>query len=45
MRPAAPRPAAATPARAWLKALETTAQATRDPARTLGRAAGEWAAV
>ena len=45
MTAAAPRPTAATPARAWLKALETTAQATRDPARTLARAAGEWAAA
>ncbi len=45
MTAAAPRPSAATPARAWLKALETTAQATRDPARTLARAAGEWAAA
>jgi len=45
MTAAAPRPRAATPARAWLKALETTAQATRDPARTLGRAVGEWAAA
>ena len=45
MSAAAPRPSAATPARAWLKALETTAQATRDPARTLARAAGEWAAA
>ena len=45
MTAVAPRPSAATPARAWLKALETTAQATRDPARTLARAAGEWAAI
>jgi fatty-acyl-CoA synthase len=45
MTAAAPRPTAATPARAWLKALETTAQATRDPARTLARAVGEWAAA
>ncbi|MGA2491781.1 MAG: long-chain-acyl-CoA synthetase [Roseiarcus sp.] len=45
MTAAAPRPSAATPARAWLSALETTAQATRDPARTLARAAGEWAAA
>ena len=45
MTVAAPRPSPATPARAWLKALETTAQATRDPARTLARAAGEWAAA
>ena len=45
MTAAAPRPSAATPARAWLKALETTAQATRDPTRTLARAVGEWAAA
>ena len=45
MTAAAPRPNAATPARAWLKALETTAQATRDPARTLARAVGDWAAA
>jgi fatty-acyl-CoA synthase len=45
MSAAAPRPSAATPARAWLKALETTAEATRDPARTLARAASEWAAA
>jgi fatty-acyl-CoA synthase len=45
MTAAAPWPSAATPARAWLKALETSAQATRDPARTLARAAGEWAAA
>jgi fatty-acyl-CoA synthase len=45
MTAAAPRPTAATPARAWLKALETTAQATRDPTRTLARAVGEWAAA
>ena len=43
MSATAPRPSAATPARAWLEALETTAQATRDPTRTLARAAGEWA--
>ena len=34
---------AATPARAWLRALETTAQATRDPDRILPRAVAEWA--
>jgi fatty-acyl-CoA synthase len=45
MTAVAPRPSAAAPAGAWLKALETTAQATRDPARTLARAAGEWAAA
>ena len=45
MTAAAPRPSAATPARAWFRALETTAEATRDPARTLARAAGEWAAA
>ena len=33
----------ATPARAWLRALETTAQATRDPERILPRAVIEWA--
>ncbi len=32
-----------TPARAWLRALETTAAATRDPERILPRAVGEWA--
>jgi fatty-acyl-CoA synthase len=45
MSAAAPRPSAATPAHAWLKALETIAQATRDPTRTLARAANEWAAA
>ena len=43
---ATPRPSAdpaTTPARAWLRALETTAQATRDPERILPRAVGEWA--
>ncbi len=35
--------AARTPARAWLRALETTAQATRDPERILPRAVTEWA--
>ena len=30
-------------ARAWLRALETTARATRDPERILPRAVGEWA--
>jgi fatty-acyl-CoA synthase len=39
----APRPEAATPARAWLRALETTARATRDPQRVLPRAVAEWA--
>jgi fatty-acyl-CoA synthase len=33
----------ATPARAWLRALETTARATRDPQRILPRAVAEWA--
>jgi fatty-acyl-CoA synthase len=33
----------ATPARAWLRALETTARATRDPSRILPRAVAEWA--
>jgi fatty-acyl-CoA synthase len=37
------RPLDSTPARAWLRALETTAQATRDPERILPRAVGEWA--
>ena len=32
-----------TPAQAWLRALETTAQATRDPERILPRAVIEWA--
>lgn len=45
MTAGAARPEAATPARAWLKALESTARATRDPARTLGRAAEDWAAL
>jgi fatty-acyl-CoA synthase len=34
---------APTPARAWLRALETTARATRDPRRILPRAVAEWA--
>src|SRR5271165_3750449 len=34
---------AATPARAWLRALETTARATRDPEHILPRAIAEWA--
>jgi fatty-acyl-CoA synthase len=34
---------ATTPARAWRRALETTAQATRDPERILSRAVTEWA--
>ena len=34
---------AATPARAWLRALETTAQATSNPDRILPRAVTEWA--
>ncbi|HKN26652.1 MAG TPA: AMP-binding protein [Roseiarcus sp.] len=43
---ATPDPAddpAATPARAWLRALETAAQATRDPERILPRAVTDWA--
>jgi fatty-acyl-CoA synthase len=36
-------PARSTPARAWLRALETLARATSDPHRTLPRAVGEWA--
>jgi fatty-acyl-CoA synthase len=31
------------PARAWLRALEATAEATRDPHRILPRAVGDWA--
>jgi len=38
-----PRDSAETPARAWLRALETTARATRDPLRILPRAVAEWA--
>ncbi len=34
---------AAKPAQDWLRALETIAEATRDPQRTLPRAVGEWA--
>ena len=34
---------AATPARAWLRALEITAQATGNPERILPRAVSEWA--
>jgi fatty-acyl-CoA synthase len=33
----------ASPSRSWLAALETTAQATRDPTRILPRAVQEWA--
>ncbi len=33
----------ASPARAWLRALETMTLATRDPERILPRAVGEWA--
>jgi fatty-acyl-CoA synthase len=36
-------PPSVTPARAWLRALETTARATRDPLRILPRALSEWA--
>ena len=36
-------PARATPARAWLRALETTAAATKDPQRILPRAVCQWA--
>ena len=32
-----------SPARAWARALEITAQATRDPGRILPRAVAEWA--
>ncbi len=41
--PASKEGPAATPARAWLRALETTSQATRDPERILPRAMTEWA--
>ena len=34
---------AASPQRAWLRALESTARATRDPGRILPRAVAEWA--
>jgi fatty-acyl-CoA synthase len=34
---------AANPARAWLRALETTAEATRDPHRVLPRVVADWA--
>ena len=34
---------AANPARAWLRALESTAQATRDPHRILPRVVADWA--
>jgi len=37
------RPQGSTPAQAWLRALETTTRATRDPQRILPRAVGEWA--
>jgi fatty-acyl-CoA synthase len=44
MNPPAPNDSPATsPARAWLRALETTAQATRDLERVLPRAVAEWA--
>ena len=36
-------PRGATPARAWLRALETTTLASRDPRRILPRAVAEWA--
>lgn len=42
----APRPEVApvaNPARAWLRALESTAEATRDPHRILPRAVAGWA--
>jgi fatty-acyl-CoA synthase len=38
---APPRPAA-TPARAWLRALQITDEATRDPSRTLALAVNRW---
>ena len=37
-------PGGATPTRAWLRALETTTLASREPQRILPRAVGEWAA-
>ena len=37
------RPAAASTHRAWTRALELIARATRDPSRTLPRAVAEWA--
>ncbi|MBV8662391.1 MAG: AMP-binding protein, partial [Hyphomicrobiales bacterium] len=36
-------PRGSTPARAWLRALETTTLAARNPERILPRIAGEWA--
>ncbi|HTR11802.1 MAG TPA: long-chain-acyl-CoA synthetase [Roseiarcus sp.] len=42
-RPVRSADPAATPNRAWLRALETTAQATRDPERILPRVVIEWA--
>jgi fatty-acyl-CoA synthase len=44
--PNAPHPEvaqAANPARAWLRALESTAEGTRDPNRILPRAVADWA--
>jgi fatty-acyl-CoA synthase len=44
--PNAPHPKVAqavNPARAWLRALESTAEATRDPHRILPRAVADWA--
>ena len=41
-RPATPKPSGEA-SRAWLRALETTSRATRDPRRTLPRAVQEWA--
>ena len=44
--PNAPHPEvaqAASPARAWLRALENTAEATSDPHRILPRAVADWA--
>ncbi len=40
---AAPPRAAATPARAWLRALQITDEASRDPSRTLALAVNQWA--
>jgi fatty-acyl-CoA synthase len=41
--PLPPDVRAPSPARAWARALEITAQATRDPGRILPRAVAEWA--
>ena len=41
--PVPPDVRSTSPAQAWARALEITAQATRDPARILPRAVAEWA--